>query len=166
MVKELNYTLLLMSAAFILNACDFKDKNSSTKAAEDSTNKALAALTNDSTAKSSKLLTKIEFAEASFDFGKIEEGKKVSHVFKFTNTGSNPLVLESVRPSCGCTTPEYTKDTIAPGKEGKINVTYDSNGRNGQINKTIDVLANTEPASTVLKISAFVKEKKSGPYKQ
>ncbi len=112
-------------------------------------------------------LTKIEFAESTYDFGKIKEGIKVNHVFKFKNTGSNPLVIQDARASCGCTVPEYTKDTIAPGKEGNIKVIYDSGGRGGQtVDKTVTVTANTDPNKTEIKIKAVVMEKQEGPYKK
>ena len=166
MVKTMNYTLLLVASALILNACESKEKPNSTS----DTN--IVATPNqvkpeESKTASSMPLTTLKFTESSFDFGKIKEGVKVDHVFKFTNTGTNPLVLQDARASCGCTIPEYTKDTIAPGQEGKIKVIYDSSNRHGQIDKTVTVTANTEPSTTDIKISAFVldkEEKKDGPY--
>ena len=63
--------------------------------------------------------------ETSFDFGTIKEANgNVSHVFKIKNTGDAPLVLTRVIASCGCTTPEWTKEPIAPGKTGDIKITY------------------------------------------
>jgi hypothetical protein len=165
MVKEINYTLLLIAVAFILNACDSKEKRTEVNGKDTNIVAFPDQEANATASKSSLPLTTIAFADTSFDFGKIDEGKKVSHVFKFKNTGNNPLVIESARPSCGCTVTEYTKDTIAPGADGMVNATYDSKDRNGQINKTIDVSANTDPRITTLKISAFVLDKKqAGPY--
>ncbi len=160
MVKTLNYTLLLMATAVLFTACDSGEKAESTA---DSTAVTTVADTAKKTT-ASLPLTKLEFLESSFDFGKIDEGKKVEHVFKFKNTGENPLVLQDARASCGCTVPEYTKDTIAPGSEGQIKVIYDSANKEGQIDKTVTVTANTEPATTDIKISAFVLKKVSGPY--
>ena len=117
-------------------------------------------------ATSSLGITKIEFAESNYDFGKIDEGKKVEHVFTFKNVGENPLVIQDARASCGCTVPEYTKDTIAPGEEGKLNVIYDSNNKEGKIDKSVTVTANTDPATTDLRISAFVIKKIDGPFKK
>jgi len=109
-------------------------------------------------------LTSILFEESSFDFGKVDEGKKVEHIFKFTNTGANPLVLQDARASCGCTIPEYTKDTIAPGNQGQLKVIYDSAGKEGKIEKSVTVTANTEPKFTELKIQVFVFKKVDGPF--
>jgi len=160
MVKTINYTLLLLAAAFTLNACN-SSETTTTETKGDTTT--VAAV--DTTKKPGAMaLTKLEFLESSFDFGKIDEGKKVEHLFKFKNTGENPLVLQDARASCGCTIPEYTKDTIAPGSEGQIKVIYDSANKEGKIDKTVTVTANTEPATTDIKISAFVIKKVDGPY--
>jgi hypothetical protein len=160
MFKTINYTLLLVATAFTLNSCDSGEKTSSAK----DTAIVATPVTEAKPETSPMALTKLEFLESSFDFGKIDEGKKVEHVFKFKNTGENPLVLQDARASCGCTIPEYTKDTIAPGSEGQMKVIYDSANKEGQINKTVTVTANTEPATTDIKISAFVVKKVAGPY--
>ena len=104
-------------------------------------------------------LTSIQFETPEHDFGKIKEGEKVSHTFKFKNTGTNPLVLSSVKPSCGCTVPNWSKDPIAPGQDGVIEVTFDSEGRQGTQHKSITVMANTDPKVTVLKFTAEVLKK-------
>jgi hypothetical protein len=106
--------------------------------------------------------TAITFKESTFDFGKINEGDKVEHTFEFTNTGEHPLVISNANASCGCTLPEWTKDPVMPGKDGKIRVKYDSSGKEGKINKTVTVLANTEPEATVLNIAVEVMKKDAG----
>ncbi|HVD98575.1 MAG TPA: DUF1573 domain-containing protein [Cytophagaceae bacterium] len=156
MLRTINYTLLLVTAAITLNACSQGEKST--------TNADSTTVTADTVKKAALPLTKLEFLESSFDFGKIDEGKKVEHIFKFKNTGENPLVLQDARASCGCTIPEYTKDTIAPGSEGELKVIYDSANKEGKIDKTVTVTANTEPATTDIKISAFVLKKVDGPY--
>jgi hypothetical protein len=160
MLKTINYTLLLVAAAITLNSCNSGEKTNSTK----DTAIVATPVTEAKPQAAPMALTKLEFLESSFDFGKIDEGKKVEHVFKFKNTGENPLVLQDARASCGCTIPEYTKDTIAPGSEGQMKVIYDSANKEGQINKTVTVTANTEPATTDIKIAAFVVKKVAGPY--
>jgi len=61
---------------------------------------------------------KITFTEESYDFGKIAEEKgPVTHEFTFTNTGAQPLIIQSVKASCGCTTPDWTRDPVLPGKK-------------------------------------------------
>ena len=69
-------------------------------------------------------LPKIKFVEESHDFGNIKEGTQATYEFKFTNTGNAPLILESVQASCGCTTPEWSKDPIAAGQSGKVIATF------------------------------------------
>lgn len=96
------------------------------------------------------------FAESTHHFGEIKEGEKVSHIFKFKNTGGSQLVITQVTGSCGCTVPEYSKNPVQPGDEGEIKVTFDSNGKSGMESKSVTVLANTIPATKVLTISAEV----------
>ena len=84
----------------------------------------------------------IEFAENSYDFGKIEEGTIAQHEFLFTNTGDQPLIISAVKASCGCTTPYWTKEPILPGKQGKIKAAYNSKNRPGNFNKSITVTSN------------------------
>lgn len=93
---------------------------------------------------------KFSFTEESYDFGTVIEGVKATHVFKFTNTGDAPIVISGVRASCGCTTPEWPKDPIAPGEEGEIKAIYNSQGRLNAFNKSIRVTSNaTEPTVTL-----------------
>jgi hypothetical protein len=103
--------------------------------------------------------TKIEFEESEFEFGEVNEGDTVRHEFIFKNTGEEPLLISDAKGSCGCTTPHYTKDTIAPGATGKMMVQFNSNGRDGIQEKTVTILANTEPEATVIKIKGKVKKK-------
>ena len=100
--------------------------------------------------------TTVEFSESKHDYGVIEQGEKVSHLFTFKNTGNEPLVLSNVKPSCGCTTPKWTKEPIAPGADGEIMVEFDSKGKSGKQTKTVTVTANTEPATTVLTITGDI----------
>jgi len=85
---------------------------------------------------------KIVFTDQSHDFGKITEGTQAKFSFKFTNTGNQPLVITNVSTPCGCTTPTYTHDPVAPGKTGEIAVNYNSTGRGGEFNKVLTVTTN------------------------
>lgn len=92
----------------------------------------------------SKGLTTIEWLDSVKNLGKINQGQKLQIAFRFRNSGKNPLVIESVRPSCGCTVADYPKEPIQPGQEAQITGSFDSNGREGLQHKEISVTANTE----------------------
>ena len=76
------------------------------------------------------------------DFGTIPEGPEVTHYFEFTNTGKEPLIIQNVSASCGCTTPEWSHDPIAPGASKKITVGYNA-AANGKFEKAITVFYNS-----------------------
>ncbi|MBP1638500.1 MAG: hypothetical protein H6Q17_83 [Bacteroidetes bacterium] len=102
----------------------------------------------------------ISFATRIYDFGTIrEEVGKVSHDFVFINTGKTPLVIQQVTASCGCTTPSWTKQPIAPGAQGKIAVVYTATGRPGIFTKTITVTNNSEENPVQLTIHGSVTPK-------
>lgn len=99
----------------------------------------------------------IEFVESVHDFGQVkEELGPVAYEFKFKNTGTAPLIIKDVQASCGCTTPTYTKDPVAPGKTGIIKAQYDPANRPGIFDKTLTITANTDPGMNFLKIKGFV----------
>jgi hypothetical protein len=62
----------------------------------------------------------------NINLGKIPQGKPATAKFEFTNSGLTPVVLKTVQPSCGCTTAGYTKEPVAPGKEGTVSATYNA----------------------------------------
>lgn len=106
----------------------------------------------------------ITFKETDHDFGKIkEEGGRVSYIFEFTNDGAKPLALTNVRASCGCTTPDWSREPIAPGQTGHITVTYNPNGRPGRFTKTITVTSDAEPPTVKLTIHGEVIPKQAKP---
>ncbi len=95
---------------------------------------------------------------AVHDFGDVKESDgSVSHTFTILNNGELPLVISRVVASCGCTTPEWTKEPIAPGKTGAVTVTYHTTGRPGPINRTVSVYSNGKTGNYVLTIKGEVK---------
>lgn len=102
-----------------------------------------------------------KFEESSYDFGSITEGDVVEHIFKFTNTGEAPLIIQSASASCGCTVPNYPREPIAPGETGEIQVKFDSSNKPGIQNKTVSITANTDPSITRLTIKSNVVPKSS-----
>jgi len=104
----------------------------------------------------SRAKTDVTFAEMNHDFGTIQQDSKNTKIFKFTNTGSEPLIIEDAKGSCGCTVPVFPKEPIKPGETGEIEVAYSPGKQQGSQNKTITITANTNPISTTLNISANV----------
>ena len=96
------------------------------------------------------------FEKEVHDFGKIVQGEKVAYSFKFKNTGKADLIITSAKGSCGCTIPEWPADPIAPGAEGVIDVVFNSDGKSGQQNKKVTLVANTVPNTKVLAINGMV----------
>jgi len=82
--------------------------------------------------------SKIKFAAVEHDFGSQPQGKPVTWDFTFTNEGTEPLVLENVQASCGCTTPTWTKEPVMPKKSGSIKAQYNM-ARDGAFRKSITV---------------------------
>jgi hypothetical protein len=105
---------------------------------------------------------KIAFEQKVINYGKVEKGGNGTRVFKFKNEGTEPLVLNSVRASCGCTTPKWTREPIAPGTEGEITVKYDTN-RMGNFHKTVTVQSNASNKTVVLTIKGQVMNPESKP---
>jgi hypothetical protein len=91
----------------------------------------------------------IALKETEFNFGKIPQGKPVTHVFFFTNTGSKPLSLQNVQASCGCTTPEWSKDPVPPGAASKITVGYNAASL-GAFTKSITITYNDNQSKQIL----------------
>ena len=100
---------------------------------------------------------KIEFEQETIDYGEIEYKSDGVRTFVFTNTGDEPLVIDNVKSTCGCTVPEKPKEAIAPGEKGEIKVKYATN-RPGPIRKTITVYSNADQSPYPLKIKGYVKK--------
>jgi len=111
----------------------------------------------------SKKLPVMAFEKQEHDFGNIVQGTPQETIFTFTNTGDAPLIITDARSSCGCTVPQYPKNTpIAPGDTGELVVKFNGSGKN-QVTKTVTVTANTAKGSELLRIKAFVTPKDQAP---
>ena len=99
----------------------------------------------------------MQFDKMMHDFGTINEGDKVETTFSFTNTGKSDLIIVDARGSCGCTVPNYPKNTpIAPGESGEIVVSFDSSNKPNMQQKTVTIAANTQSGRETLRIKAMV----------
>jgi hypothetical protein len=111
----------------------------------------------------------IKFTKETHEFGKVEEGVQAAWTFEFTNTGTAPVVISNAQPSCGCTTPDWTKEPVMPGKTGFVKASFNSSGRPGNFNKNITVISNSETPQIALTIKGEVipkpatEEKKADP---
>ena len=94
--------------------------------------------------------SEIVFETPEYNFGDIQENKgKVSHKFNFTNNGKESIRILTVKPSCGCTTPNWSKDEIKPGKKGFIIAEYNPKGRPGVFRKSLSVITNDNRRSLI-----------------
>lgn len=110
-------------------------------------------------------ITTIEFDETEYDFGTVMEGEKVVHVYKFKNTGSEPLIISNAKATCGCTVPSWPREPIAPGERGEIKVQFDSKNKGkvgGQVqSKRVTITANTDPVNSYVTVKGKV-DKEAG----
>lgn len=100
----------------------------------------------------------ISWKTTTVDFGKIEQGKPVTAEFEFTNPSMVPLIINSVRPACGCTAADYPKEPIVPGKSGIIKLTYNA-ASVGPFTKSTTVTTNAAEGNTVLVLKGEVIKK-------
>jgi len=91
----------------------------------------------------------ISLKETEFDFGKIPQGKPVTHIFEFTNTGATSVSLDNVQASCGCTTPDWNKDVVAPGASSKIIVGYNAQNE-GPFAKPVTITYNGNQVKQII----------------
>ncbi|MDE6297833.1 MAG: DUF1573 domain-containing protein [Muribaculaceae bacterium] len=131
-MKKFKYLLLLAAAVFMILPAVAKEKAES----------------------------KITFSEKRHNFGTVkEDGGPVSYEFQFVNEGDGNLIIYEATAQCGCTKPEYPKNPVAPGKTGKIKVTYNPIGRPGPFEKVVTVKSNGKTGKTRLKIMGTVTPK-------
>lgn len=106
----------------------------------------------------------IKFTESLYAFGEIKQGDVVEHIFKFKNDGNAPLILTNVQTTCGCTAPQWPRETaIAPGETGEIKVVFNSRGKSGSQSKTITVMSNAQNATERIRITALIQAPPAQP---
>ncbi|GAB3954764.1 DUF1573 domain-containing protein [Spirosoma harenae] len=97
----------------------------------------------------------LKFAKETHDFGKVEQGKPVTYVFEFKNTGTDPVVISDAQASCGCTKPSWTREPVMPGKTGSVSATFNAAAA-GPFNKSVTVTSNAEAGQAVLYLKGEV----------
>lgn len=159
--------LILFAAGMIAISCSENKKNTSNESPFIAGGKYEQEMTKEISEFKSELereqkeledkFTDISFDEYEHSFGTIKVGSKNKHYFVFKNTGKKPLVIESVKASCGCTTPQKPEKPIAPGMKDSILVEFSPyEGTSGQVEKTVTVVSNTFKATNQLFIKAVV----------
>lgn len=138
--KDLLFTILICALIGLLSCNNKNDKNTNTNIAE-TTGYPI-----------------IKFDTTYHNFGTLIQGEKVAFTFYFKNTGTSNLIIKDAFSTCGCTVPNYSKEPIAPDKEGKIEVIFDSEGKRGLQYKTVTLKLNTERKEKTLTIKANVLE--------
>ena len=96
-----------------------------------------------------------KFEQETIDYGKIIKGSEGERTFVFTNVGDAPLIIQSIKSSCGCTVPKKPENPIMPGEKGEIKVSYDTK-RIGGFSKQITILSNATTARKIVKIKGLV----------
>lgn len=103
----------------------------------------------------------LKFEATTVDYGEIEQNSDPYRVFKFTNVGSEPVVIKNAKGSCGCTVPDAPKEPILPGETGEIKVRYDTK-RVGPFTKTVTLTTNESNPMRTLVIKGKVNRAEEG----
>ena len=146
-IYKMKQFVLALVAIFMLSC----SQSASNKVKQENVEKAIAQQ------EANEDLPVMSFERAEHDFGTIKEGDVVETSFAFTNTGKSDLIILDARGSCGCTVPEYPKNTpIAPGETREIKVKFDSANKPGNQTKTVTLTNNTERGRDILRIKTMV----------
>ena len=152
MKKTLASTLLLLLLLSLLLAAACADTQKNGDIDVDLINNPNSAQGYDNSAR----MPVMSFDKELHDFGRITQGESISYSFHFRNSGNADLVISGCSATCGCTVADYPRGRIAPGKEGYVTVTFNSQGKTGQQYQEVTVTSNAQPGRNILKITAQV----------
>lgn len=99
--------------------------------------------------------TSIQWLDTAFDFGQVKQGEKLNFKYRCVNTGTKPLVLLEVKPGCGCTLADYSREAILPGKQGWVTASFDTKKYCDAVHKSIAVETNCKEESMKNKVLTF-----------
>ena len=136
--------LVVMSISLFLFSCDVRNYRNKNKGVETQ---------GDVQFKDS---TTVQVTDSLYNFGSVKDGENVAHNFTFKNTGTHPLIIETARPSCGCTIAEKPEKPVLAGESGIIRVVFNSSGRVGNAQKQITVISNAYPSFPLLELKGTV----------
>lgn len=152
MIKIISFVFGAFLVLTGIVSCKSSTKNGEEKISSDLITNPITANGDSDTSKLPVFL----FDEEVHDFGRVIQGEKVSFSYKFKNTGKSSLLISDAKGSCGCTVADFPKKPIAPGESGSIDVKFNTEGKKGFQNKTITLIANTQPNTKVLTIKAQI----------
>lgn len=169
MFKTFRLGVIALAAVALLASCnedgsaDVRDAARASLETADNTVAQAADMANNAAAAATEAVpsgptTVMTFDETTFDFGTVAEGEKVSHTYKFKNTGDEPLILQNAKGSCGCTVPQWPREPIAPGATGEVVVEFNSQGKAGDRNQKVTITANTNPAQSFIFLKGKVEK--------
>jgi uncharacterized cupredoxin-like copper-binding protein len=155
--------LSLLAAGMLLSACNQAAKQAKTTDSTVAQPAAAGSAATTAAPAAAAVMSdgpQMKFEYTTHDFGKIQEGDKVTYKFNFANTGKSPLIIVDAVASCGCTIPTWPKAPIKPGDGGQIVVTFNSAGKKDLQDKMVTITANTNPRQNVVHLVGEVLEKK------
>lgn len=97
-----------------------------------------------------------KFEVEEYNFGTVKQGEKVEYEFRFTNAGSEPLIISNVQSTCGCTVPEWPKEPVQKGQTAEIKVIFNSAGKTGLQNRPITIFSNAKTSPKVVHLKGNV----------
>ena len=97
-----------------------------------------------------------KFEVEEYNFGTVKQGEKVEHEFRFTNAGTEPLIISNVQSTCGCTVPDWPKEPIQKGETAGIKVVFNSAGKTGLQNRPITIFSNAKTSPKVVHLKGNV----------
>lgn len=162
MVNTAKYTLLFAAIWVFFGACGNNTETKDLNDVSESQSVDPAIITDNRSAVNPGATNpepQFEFNTTEWNFGTITEGMRPTFVFKYKNVGNSDLIISGCEASCGCTTPEWTKEPVPPGGTGEIHVAFNSSGKHGSQHKTVTVTANTNPPRTELKVTGEIERK-------
>lgn len=157
MKRVVIYIGVIVMITFLMAGCSSTGTNGNTKS--DDTTVTSDDLKNPNTANGTSdtsSLPRFEFEEEIHDFGRVIQGEKVSYSFKFKNSGKSDLVISDAKATCGCTIADYPKKPVPPNGTGTVNITFNTETKKGYQNKTVTIIANTQPNTKVLTVKAQI----------
>jgi hypothetical protein len=158
-LNQVLFVVLLMMSTVLWAACG-QGNTASSEGGEQSSSQeqATAGQAGQESGKSKSKAGEIKFSSTEHDFGTVKQGEKVKHSFEFKNIGNGPIKLSKVKPSCGCTSPHWTKDPVQPGGTGVVDVEFNSAGKSGKQRKSVTVFTESGEKPHVLRFTAQVKK--------